>query len=588
MAFTTGSNDDTETLTWSQGQTEAQTSGSVTIHSHSETESASGSSFFGNEGGSFTDGSSESLTTLNTSVQTMAASDGFQVSVPGFNLGADYSYPFDGYILGDPVDPDVLQQELMADLAKQVDQTINDTLRLAFTAQPDAAAGVWWTDGPSPYLSAPDVALNHPFRWTLVSESSGPLSSVYCFNVLDRDDVQKGGGYAIKGLFVLSEGATTGPQLTIADEGDTLQLQARVYNYSRLDMDQASPAVSHVQVQFYGQEWDPSTQEFTGDAFLIDEVTLDPIPGNNVNNQGLNSALASTTFDTGSCPLEGGCGGKYLKFWLVVWMEGADGNLVADYQDHGLTTAPATPFTSIGQANIEPISNNVGYYDQEIYICPEGAQCTVPPDGLAETALAIDEVMVATDQAATFETLEVSARLRSGEEPVGPVLVFFYDGDPENGGLAFEVEHVPFIEANAGYLTKVRYQPKTSGVRDIFVVAHAGGGAVTGTTRLEVAEPADSPPTCQNPLTLASRLSGSIGRVGTPGARADMRLSAVVPFEVRSTSVPRRSRSIAWRTSLAARGSWSGTRRVRASSRWCSRRATFPARAGRCSRPRPG
>jgi hypothetical protein len=211
-------------------------------------------------------------------VQTMAASDGFTVSVPGFNLGAEYSYPFDGYILGDPVDPDVLQTELMADLENEVNQTINGTLRLAFTAQPDDAPGVWWTNSAAPYLSAPDAALNHPFRWTLISESSGPLSSVYCFDVLDRDNVQSGGGYEMKGLFVLAEGATTGPQLTIANDGDTLQLQARVYNYSRLDMAEASPPVTGVRVQFYGQEWDATTQEFTGDAFLIGEDTLDPIP----------------------------------------------------------------------------------------------------------------------------------------------------------------------------------------------------------------------------------------------------------------------------------------------------------------------
>ena len=530
LEFTTGSNDDTETLLWTEGQSDAQSSGSVTTHSRSKTEGASGWSFIGGGvGGSFSENNSKSVSTLNTTVQTMAASDGFQVSVPGFNLGEAYSYPFDGYLLGDPADPDILQQELINDLMNQVDQTINGTLRLAFTARPDDAAGTWWGNETAPYLSAPDVALNHPARWSLLSETSGPLSSVYCFNVLDRDDVQKGGGYEMKGLFVLPEGTTTGPQVTVADEGETLQLQARIYNYSRLDMDQASPPVTGVKVQFYGQEWDTSTQAFTGDAFLIDEVTLDPIPGSNANNTGLNSALASADFDTGTCPLAGGCGGKYLKFWLVVWMEDAEGDLVADYQDHGLKKAPTGAFTSIGEVDIEPISNNVGFYDQELYVCPEGAQCATASDDAAPGGLAIGEVMVSSARAAPFETLEVSARLQGGEQPVGPLMVFFYDGDPEDGGAAFEVEHVPFIEAGANYLTKVRYQPKTSGVHDLFVVAHTGGGAVTGTAPLEVTAP-DPAPTCQNPLTLASRQSGSIPRVGDPGDTATMRLSAVVPF----------------------------------------------------------
>jgi hypothetical protein len=527
LPFTTSSDDNTATLTWSQTQTDAQSSGSVTTHSHSETESVSGgTSFFGSEGGSFTESKSASLTTLNSLTQTMAASDGFSISVPGFNLGEEYSYPFDGYILGDPVDPDVLQQELLADLDSKVDQPVNGTLRLAFTAQPGAAAGLWWSNGTASYLSAPDVALNHPFRWSLLSETSGPLSADYCFNVLDRDNVQTGGGYEIKGLLVLADGATSGPQLTVANEGDTLQLQARVYNYSRLDMAKTSPAVAHVRVQFYGQEWDTTTQEFTGDAFLIDDVTIDPIAGNNGGE--LNSRLASTSFDTGSCPLAGGCGGKYLKFWLVVWMEDAAGDLVGDYQNHGLKQAPTTALTGIGQADIEPISNNVGYFDQEIYVCAAGAQCTLPPGGAAAARLSIDEVTVSADQASVHETVEVSARLRSGEQPVGPVLLFFHDGDPASG-QAFEVEHVPFIEANASYLAKVRYQPRTRGVHDLVVVARAGERYVTAATQLEAVEPAD--PTCQNPLTLAARHSGSVTAVGAAGQGAAMRMSAVVPLE---------------------------------------------------------
>jgi hypothetical protein len=89
--------------------------------------------------------------------------------------------------MGDAADPDVLQQELHDQLEGEVDQIANGTLRLAFTAQPADAAGSWWTQQTAPYLSAPDVALNHPLRWTRISETSGPLSSVYCLNVLDRD-----------------------------------------------------------------------------------------------------------------------------------------------------------------------------------------------------------------------------------------------------------------------------------------------------------------------------------------------------------------------------------------------------------------
>ncbi|MGD9511958.1 MAG: hypothetical protein AB7X49_25820, partial [Geminicoccaceae bacterium] len=307
LPFTTGSADDTETVQWSTGQSSSQSSGSVLTHGYSMTETVSAAiSFLGGGGASFSESSSNSIGTLNTNVQTMAASNGFKVTVPGFNFGETYSYPFVGYLLGLAEDPDILQTELQEELAGEVDQPVNGTLRLAFTAQPDLAQGDWWTATVAPYLSAPDVALNHPLRWSLLSESSGPLSSIYCFNLLDRTEIQKAGSYEMKGLFILPQGATTGPQQTIATEGDVLQLEARVYNYSRLDM----AAGTQVKAQFYGQEWDSATQGFTGDAFLIGEDTLPPIQGNNSGNLGLNASFANVEFNTASCPIAGGCANK--------------------------------------------------------------------------------------------------------------------------------------------------------------------------------------------------------------------------------------------------------------------------------------
>jgi hypothetical protein len=114
---------------------------------------------------------------------------------------------------------------------------------------------------------------------------------------------------------------------------------------------------------------------------------------------------------------------------------------------------------------------------------------------------------------------------------VGPVTVFFYEGDPDNGGEAFEVEHVPFLEAGASYLTRVGYQPKTSGVHDIVVVAHADGAAVTGTGQVEAIDAIAAAPICQNPLETASGLSGRVDRIGDTRGRAAARLSAVLPID---------------------------------------------------------
>ncbi|MEM7227061.1 MAG: hypothetical protein AAF495_29100 [Pseudomonadota bacterium] len=518
--FLTGTNDDTQTLEWSSGQTSAQSTGSAKIHSQrtSETVGGGGDYFLiGGTSATFEENRSRGISTLEDTVETTASTNGFMISVPSFNLGEDYSYPFDGFILGDSESESVLQQKaLIAELKDKdmVDTTVNGTLRLAFTAQPDAAVGTWWGNGSSPYLSAPDAALNHPVRWTKISETSGPLSSVYCFNIFDRDDVLKGGAYEMKGLFVLPEGATEGPVLTVADEGQSLSIRARVYNYSRLDM-----AADHkVKVQIYVQEWDATTQSFTGDAALLGTSTLDPIPGNNMANSGLNSAFATATLETGDCPLSGGCGGKYLKFWVVTWIEDSTGDLVADYQDHGLAKKPSGSFTGIGQVALEPISNNVGFWDQEIYICPKGAQCTTAAASPAPGALSLDAVSLSADQVNTFESVDVSAHLSTGNEGVGGILLLFFDGDPEAGGALFEVEHLPFIPAGGSYLSRVRYQAPVEGPRDIHVVARSGGLVATQMASLEAFEPLVAAPMCQNPLGGATEVSGSAGEVG-PGDR---------------------------------------------------------------------
>ena len=59
--------------------------------------------------------------------------------------------------------------------------------------------------------------------------------------------------YFMKGLYITPASANGhGPQITQAPAGESLQLQARVYNYSLADM----PAGTAVHVRFYGQQWD--------------------------------------------------------------------------------------------------------------------------------------------------------------------------------------------------------------------------------------------------------------------------------------------------------------------------------------------
>ena len=182
-----------------------------------------------------------------------------------------------------------------------------------------------------------------------------------------------------------------------APVGESLQLQARVYNYSLADM----PAGTTVHVRFYGQAWDNTAHNFiAGSEFVINEVILDnPIPGFR-GGQTLtpNWALASTTFDTTNYS------DTYLIFWVVVWME-QNGQLVSEMQGHGITAIPGamTPPTAVA---IETYSNNVGFYRQPFFVCPQEA-CPAPS---ALTAVA------ATPVAATAPPLTVE---RSRSLPPG-------------------------------------------------------------------------------------------------------------------------------------------------------------------------
>ena len=120
-----------------------------------------------------------------------------------------------------------------------------------------------------------------------------------------------------------------------ATAGDVIQLQARVYNYSLADM----PDGTRVHARFYAQRWDNTTHDFDGQAFVINELTLDPIPGfNSTANEGKNPnwVFAATTFDTAAHS------DSYLVFWVLVWME-LNGQLVPEVEGMGSRRSPGPP-----------------------------------------------------------------------------------------------------------------------------------------------------------------------------------------------------------------------------------------------------
>ena len=393
----------TYTSTWSSGSSQGLTSGST--NSFSNDLSVSASSRAGVVDvltGKFTDqidvGGSFSLSTLNENTTFLGSSTGIEVRQPVFDSGVVNCchYAYSSYIFGqqNPSDNRPLQTITVTDSNKTSPtpaaiQT-SGPFFVDFTAdlRPNGVNGVS-SFFPQAY-SLPDVALNHPARWdwTKSTQSATFNSPTQSANLLDDSF------YWMKGFFIVQAGGTAaGPNLIEATAGDQLSLSARIYNYSLVDTNSASlaqPAAS-IHVRFYGQfscnsgvntenscigpnNTTCAANTLCGSSFLIGETQIASIPGfDSPSNQGTQPNWAITqpvNFDT--TPYSN----TYLAFWVVTWMEDANGNLIPEMPGHGLTANPAgMTFQQISQVPFESYSNNVGMYEvhSPFFIFPASA-----------------------------------------------------------------------------------------------------------------------------------------------------------------------------------------------------------------------
>jgi hypothetical protein len=136
----------------------------------------------------------------------------------------------------------------------------------AFTADPTnpIIAGFWWKQA----YTRPDVALNHPSRW-IWTPPTPPAGDVLTFNAANPGNPADSEFYFMKGLYIMAGANGQRMQIIAATAGEAISLQARVYNYSLVDMRRARPYVR------YGQPFD-NGGSFTGAAFLI-RVSTKPI-----------------------------------------------------------------------------------------------------------------------------------------------------------------------------------------------------------------------------------------------------------------------------------------------------------------------
>ena len=533
--FFTDSSQTVEQANWTQGGGSNVTSGSTNTYSSDTSVSASASvnavgdlfSLGDNASASFSWSSSDAFGTLNSNVQNVGSSTGFGIETPGIGVFKDpstYQYAWQPFLFGQSSPSGTIQNITPTDAdGNDVKVQAQGILRAAFTADPTnlQAGRQWWRAA----YNTPDVALNHPNRWTLGSQTSAPNQNpppnclrvasnsptmdCLSFNQADRTNPADSQFYYIKGLFITAaEAHGTGPQVTFATVGDQLLLQARVYNYSLVNM----PAGTLVRVQFYGQEWDNNASQFTGPSFFIGEDTLAPIPGFNLpntNGEIPNWALASTTFDTTNYS------DTYLVFWVVVWMENG-GSLVAEVPGHGLTAIPLPILTSIAEVPIEQYSNNVGYYPQPVYVAPKPSTQGVPA-ATENGEVTIENVQVSPTQVAPDSKVEVRVTFRAGTQAADNLSVFFYDGDPEAGGKAFDIDRVPYVRAQDIYTDRVLFQPRTCGTHTIFIVPRPGAATATAAATVEVDCPPPSPP--------ATTVIGKADGVGRGTNKAQVRLT---------------------------------------------------------------
>jgi hypothetical protein len=287
----------THKTTWTATTSEDVTSGSTNTETFSLSISVSGSAgikgFGADVSNTFDLNQSASVSTLNTSVQTLAASEGIQVNAPAFSgVASDDFYSFAGYVVGVASPAGTLQHiDLQDQQGQPIDIQSTGPLFVGFRADmmdADNQGALWWKLA----YNLPDVGLSHPARW----DWSGSRQTA-SFNFAQPSNISPllQDFYHMKGLFITSAAANgQGPTSSCTVDGDQLLLQARVYNYSMVE------TTAPVHVRFYGQLYDGSTGNLPGPSFLIGEDVVASIPGFQSPAPGVppNWVLASTAFNT--------------------------------------------------------------------------------------------------------------------------------------------------------------------------------------------------------------------------------------------------------------------------------------------------
>lgn len=405
---------------------------------------------------------SRALTNLNKSSLNLGKNTGIGVKKPGTFLDPpNYQYSVIPYIFGEVKPASVVDK---TDPAPADVQTFG-SLRTAFVVNPlNITAGGWWK---RTYSSAPDIALNHPSRWSLTGDkSTADNCRPTCVALSEAfpDDPWVSSFHSMRGFFItnaLSPGQ--GPQLGKATAGDKLQLEARVYNYSLKPM----PVGSKVHARFYLQPWDTGSEKPAGASILIGEDELDPIPPfDTTDGAPLNWSKAHVTFDT--TPYSN----QTFTFWVVAWAQDENGKMIVEIPGHGLTSIPGV-LKSLADVRTEAYSNNVGFYKYLFYVIPSTPALTAAGAQATHSFSSISHPRVSSPYTKLGTDVTVSAPLSVVTDATDET-IFFYDGDPKANGEIFEMQIAPHVSPDKAFLAEGVYHPRTCGAHDLYIVANQG------------------------------------------------------------------------------------------------------------------
>jgi hypothetical protein len=507
----TDSSQTTYTTSWSANTQTGQSSGSSNAVSDDFTISAAKKGIFVNASIKAEVKGGKSWSTLNENTSSVSASSGIAVSKPAFDgeVATCCLYNFGSYIFGqqNPVDPPFQQLQVPDPNGNTANIQLPGPLFVGFVSDvvPQGGNGVS-TFFPQAY-SLPDIALNHPARWNWNKTTQQATFNPASASADPLDD----SFYFMKGFFITAAGTSDGPNLTQATAGDQLSLTARLYNYSLVDTNSASlqhPAAS-IHARFYGQFLchsgvntenscvgpnNTTCAEYSlcGNSFPIGETQVASIPGfDSASGQGTvpNWVLTpAVNFDTTAYA------NSNLVYWVVTWMEDANGKLIPEMPGHGLTANPASlTFQQIGQVPMQAYSNNVGMYgvNSPFFIFP------------AQTAGETAQTTTGTLRKVTLETrhkllleqpAKVTMQLRAEHGPLDSVVLTYYDGDPRRGGKPFDAQRIAHMDPGVTYSHRAFFHPEACGVHKLYARAWANDQAdVLGEfTTSVVIQPADS------------------------------------------------------------------------------------------------